>query len=83
MACSQRPESKRSPFDGIKSPASRDALEFMLSPVLELNPRTGDEERHGCRNEQLAGLGVFENSRGDMDPDASNVVAAQLHLAGV
>ena len=80
--CSPR-HIERSSFDGIKSPDSWDTLQCMLSPVFELNPRTRHEERHRCGGEKFAGLGLFEDTSGDMDPYASDVLPAELHLPGM
>src|SRR6516225_5169475 len=41
--------------DGVEAPGPRDAFEFVLSPVLELDAGASDEVGDGARHEHLTG----------------------------
>ena len=64
-------------------PSAGDALELVFAAVVELKTRTRDEILHGARCEDLARLGVRRDALGDVYGDPSNIVAADLDLAGV
>jgi len=66
-----------------QAPASWYALECVFAPVLELDPRASDKDRHGSGREEFAGGGVVQYSGGHVDADPSDVFAPELDLAGM
>src|SRR5687768_12266551 len=73
----------RSVAHGEETPLAGDALQRPRAAVLELDPRSHDEVFHRARDQDLVRRsGGHDPSRqGACDP--ADVVAAQLHLAGV
>jgi hypothetical protein len=48
-----------STLDCVQPPSPWHALEFVVAPVLELDPRPCDQIYDGSRNEDISGLGMF------------------------
>src|SRR5688500_8051707 len=55
----------------------------MRSPVLEPDPRAGDELLHRTRDQHFPRPGQRSDSRPDVDGDPADVLAAALTLARV
>ena len=51
--------------------------------MLAFDTGPGNEHRYCCRGQQLARRGVLEHARSDVDPDAGDLDASELHFAGV
>src|SRR5204863_9222085 len=69
--------------DAEDPPLAGDALEGVRAPVLELDPRTGNQVLHRGRDEDLSRAGERRDPGPHVDGDPPNVVAGELDLSGV
>jgi len=72
-----------STLNGEQFPGPRDALELVLTSVLELDARAGHEVGDGARDEDLVGSRLCLDSCCEMYCDPTDIVISQLDLAGV
>jgi hypothetical protein len=68
---------------GEEHPRAWHALQLVLAPILELDPRSDHEGWDGARDEQLARTGVIDHAGGDMNANTADVSGQQFNLAGV
>ena len=73
----------RSPGHREQLPASRDALQLVLAPLGELDPRADNEVLHRPGDQYFPGRRHRTDPRGDMDGQSTEIVAPDLALAGV
>src|SRR5512133_2711031 len=69
--------------DRVEPPDPRHALEFVLSSVVKLDARPGDEHRQSARYEYLTRSCLIQDAGGDVDADPPDVLSAEFDLAGV
>ena len=67
----------------VDLPLLRHPFELMAAPIDEREIRPGDELFHRAGAEDLAGFRLSTDTRGDVNGDAADLVAAKLDLAGV
>ena len=70
-------------MDGVKPPFTGDALEFMVSPIVESDAGAGDEVFHCSGDENLSGLCECCDSRTRVNGDSGEFRGLALTLAGV
>src|SRR5262245_17802008 len=68
--------------DRVEAPRAH-AAELVLAPVLELDPRAGDEVLHRARRQHLTGLGKGRDTRPGRNDDPGHLSLMQLALARV
>jgi hypothetical protein len=68
---------------GVEPPGSRNTLQVVFATVVEGDARAGDEVLDRARDQHFIGIGCGGDTRGDMDGEASEVVAADLAFSGV
>src|SRR5207344_1838589 len=68
---------------GPEVPLAGNALQDLRPAIVEPEVRTDDQVLHGAGDEHLAGPGQGAHPRADVDPDAGDVLAPPLDLAGV
>jgi hypothetical protein len=60
-----------------------DPLQFVLTPIVELEPGARDKHRYRRRHENLAGWGRFKYSGCNVHADSGDVVSHYLNLTSV
>lgn len=68
---------------GEESPCIRNPFELVLTPILESDPRPGDQPLHCLRGKHLTRARERPHSRRDVNGDPGDVVAKDFDLAGV
>src|SRR5205807_5188539 len=69
--------------DGVEAPRTGDALQLVFAAILEFDPRSRNERRHGARYDDLAGTGSSHDPCADVHGDPAHVLPAELDLARV
>ncbi len=64
-------------------PSARHPTQFDASAVLEARARADDQITHGSGDDDVAGVGLAEDPRGDVHGQSPDVGAQQFTLAGV
>src|SRR4051812_42552975 len=68
-------------LDGEQAPGAPNALQLVLAPGVEADPRADDQVLDGARDEHLARPGGAHHARADVHGEAADVVADHLALA--
>ena len=70
-------------IDRQQLPAAGHTTQLDAATVLEAGARADNQITHGARDEDVAGAGLAEDPRGDVDGEPPDVGVQQFALAGM